>query len=482
MNISPSLKKNVEEIKKRINAFDLKICERNANGTKLCVFYIDSVTDKEAVTRLVLTPIKKLDGRLSFDALKETLSASETEVRESLEDVVKDLLDGKPALFLNGNKKAITFNAKKVVARSVEEPPTSSVIKGPRAGFNENLMSNVAQIRQKIKSENLTLDFLTVGKYSATSVCVVSIKGITPEDLTETVKKRISEINTDAVLDSSYVARYLTKRKTSLFKQYGTTEKPDVLCSKLLEGRIAVIVDGSPITVTLPYIILEDFQSPADYYTNNYRAVLSRSLRVLSVILAVILPAVFVAAEMFHIQLLPLNFLLTIISSIRGIPLSPSFEMFLTLIIFEILDEASVRMPRHVGMVISIVGGLVLGETAVNAGIISAPTLMIVALSGICLYTAPELEETFSVLRFVYLIVAGALGGYAMIILSAGIVLYAVDFENLNTPVLAPYAPLIEQDLKDGIFKRFNEELTKRPVIFRSKNRTRTVIKKEKEK
>ena len=482
MKISVSVTANLNRVKKSVDAFDLKTREYVKSGKKVCIVYLDSVTDKTAIADFALTPIKKYVDSITFSSVLNALSSADVVIREDMRRAFDDLLDGKAVIFVQGSAKAICFNAKQVIARSVEEPPTSSVIKGPRAGFNENLMTNVGQIRQRIKNENLTLDFLTIGKYSATSVCVVSIKGITPEELVKKAKDRISEINTDAILDSSYVARFLTKRKTSLFKQYGTTEKSDVLCSKLLEGRIAVLVDGSPIAITLPYVMLEDFQSPADYYANNYRAILSRSLRILSVILAVKLPAVFVAAEMFHIQLLQLNFLLTIISSIRGIPLSPSFEMFLTLVIFEILDEASVRMPRHVGMVISIVGGLVLGETAVNAGIISAPTLMIVALSGICLYTAPELEETFSVLRFVYLIVAGALGGYAMIVLSVGIVLYAVDFENFGTPVLAPYAPLIKQDLKDGIFKRFNEEMVNRPVFLKSKNRTRTVIKKEKEK
>lgn len=175
-------------------------------------------------------------------------------------------------------------------------------------------------------------------------------------------------------------------------------------------------MDGSPIALTLPYILIEDFQSPEDYYTSPYKATVARGLRALSVFLAVLLPGFFVAAQLFHLQLIPLNFLLTIVNSIKGIPLSPSFEMFFTLLIFEILNEASVRMPKYVGMVVSIVGGLVLGETAVNAGIISAPALMIIALSGICLYTVPELVQTFSLVRIIILILAGSLGGYSIIL------------------------------------------------------------------
>ena len=180
-------------------------------------------------------------------------------------------------------------------------------------------------------------------------------------------------------------------------------------------------------------------------------------------------------------EFIPLKFLLTIVSSVRGIPLSPTYEMFFTLLIFEILNEASVRMPRYVGMVVSIVGGLVLGETAVTAGIISAPTLMIVALSGICLYTVPELEQTFSVLRLLFLIIAGSGGGYGLLVSIAMFIIYLISFENYSTPLCAPFSPLIKEDLKDTIYKGFIEEHEFRPKSIKSKNKKRMNIKKDKE-
>mgnify|MGYP003291453690 CR=1 FL=1 len=200
---------------------------------------------------------------------------------------------------------------------------------------------------------------------------------------------------------------------------------------------------------------------------------MARYIRVISVVLALLLPALFVSAELFHLQLIPLSFLLTIVNSIKGIPLSPSYEMFFTLLIFEILNEASVRMPKYVGMVVSIVGGLVLGETAVNAGIISAPTLMIVALSGICLYTVPELEQTFSVLRILFLVVGGVSGLYGILILIAFLTIYLVTFESYETPILAPFSPLIERDMKDGLYKGFIHELDMRPKSIKNHNKRR---------
>ncbi|MBQ9485819.1 MAG: spore germination protein, partial [Clostridia bacterium] len=286
-------------------------------------------------------------------------------------------------------------------------------------------------------------------------------------------KKKITAIKIDAVLDSSYLSKFLGEHKTSLFKQIGNTEKPDILAAKILEGRIAVLVDGSPIALTVPYLLVEYFQSPSDYYSSSYSATFARILRLFAVILSIYLPAFYVAAQLFHLQLIPLSFLLTIVNSIKGIPLSPSFEMFFTLAIFEILNEASVRMPKYVGMVVSIVGGLVLGEKAVNAGIISAPALMIIALSGICLYTVPELEQTFSVLRLLMLIVGGSFGAYGILLASAAMLIYLVSFETYRTPLLAPFSPLITKDLKDGLYKGFLIEQSIRPLSLKNANKRR---------
>ena len=225
--------------------------------------------------------------------------------------------------------------------------------------------------------------------------------------------------------------------------------------------------------MTVPYLLLEDFQSSEDYYSNTYRANVSRFLRLISVIVAVLAPAFYVSAQLFHLQLIPLNFLLTIVNSIKGIPLSPSAEMFFTLLIFEILNEASIRMPRYVGIAMSVVGALVLGDTAVNAGIISTPTILIIALSGISLYTVPDLMESLSVLRIIFLIVAGTFGGYGILLLSAGLVIYLCSLESFDVPVTSPFSPLTLNDLQDGFVMSFFDDMKKRPLSLKSKNRIR---------
>jgi spore germination protein KA len=302
---------------------------------------------------------------------------------------------------------------------------------------------------------------------------VCYLNDIADKELVKKVKQKLSEISIDAILDSSYVAKFLADKTPALFKQVGNTEKPDILVAKILEGRVAILVDGSPIALTVPYLLVEDFQSPSDYYNSPYSATIARWIRMISVILALVLPALFVSAELFHLQLIPISFLLTIVNSIKGIPLSPSYEMFFTFLIFEILNEASVRMPRYVGMVVSIVGGLVLGETAVNAGIISPPTLMIIALSGICLYTVPELEQPLSFLRLFFLVIAGSIGVYGLIVAVSGLLIYLVSKESFSAPLLAPFSPLVKKDLKDSFYKGFLTEQNSRPQSLKNFNKRR---------
>ena len=477
MEISKNLDKNVKKLKQQLTSDDITFLDIKLHQTKGILVFINDLVNKDSLGELILRPISFCKENPNEIQLFEMFLSPEKKQIFEIEKLVDDLLLGNAILICDGIKIGLSFGLKHFEKRAITEPPTSTVIKGPREGFVESLSTNISMMRRKLKSTKLIFENLIVGEYSSTPIAICYIKGIARKSLVEQVKKRLNKIKIDAVLDSSYISKFLSEHKFSLFKQIGNTEKPDILAGKILEGRVAIFVDGSPIALTVPYLLIEDFQSASDYYNSSYSATVARYIRVISVVIALFLPALFVAAELFHLQLIPLSFLLTIVNSIKGIPLSPSYEMFFTLLIFEILNEASVRMPKYVGMVVSIVGGLVLGETAVNAGIISAPTLMIVALSGICLYTVPELEQTFSVLRIVFLIIAGTLGAYGILIFVALLTIYLISFECYSTPLCAPFSPLILKDMKDGIYKGFLQEFEYRPESLRNKNKRR--IKKE---
>ena len=473
MKLYKSLSKNITKMKESILGEDVLYFDFTIKNYTATAVYIDNITDKEVLGKLVITPLTTFGEEYEIDSVIKKLNLPEAEVVDNFDTIAQKILSGDTVIFIDNFTYAISIACKKPAVRMVGEPPTSSVLKGPREGFVENIQINLSLIRQRLKSPDFTFEKLTIGKYSQTTVGLVYITTIANKNIVNKVREKLKKINVDGIIDSSYIIKNISERKTSMFKEVGTTEKPDILTAKLLEGRIGIIVDGSPIVLTVPFLFVEDFQSAEDYYLNTYRANISRILRLSAVIFAVILPAFFVSAQLFHLQLIPLNFLLTIVGSIKGIPLSPSVEMFFTLFIFEVLNEASIRMPKYVGIAMSVVGALVLGETAVNAGIVSTPTIMIVALSGICLYTVPDLTETLSVLRLLFLIIAGALGGYGIILFGYGIITYLASISSFGVPYLAPYAPIINNDLQDGITLDFYGNITTRPKALKSKNKIR---------
>ena len=473
MNISAKLLQNHTQIKKLLPSQDIAYTPLKVGTAEGLLIFAKDLVNKDSIGDLIIRPAEKYTNTPSKNTIDKVFFSPEKLRVYTLLEASQEVVNGNAILFIDGINFGLSFEVKDYKDRTIAEPPTSTVIKGPREGFVENITINIGLIRKRVKSASLIFEQMTVGKYSKTPVAICYIDEIANKGLVKQLKNKIKKINIDAVLDSSYITKCILEHKHSLFKQVGNTEKPDILVAKIMEGRIAILVDGSPLVLTVPYLLIEDFQSPSDYYVSPYTATTARIIRLASVILSLLLPSFFVASELFHLQLIPLSFLLTIINSIQGIPLSPSHEMFFTLLIFEILNEASVRMPKYVGMVVSIVGGLVLGETAVNAGIISPPALMIIALSGICLYTVPELEQTFSFLRLLLLIIAGSFGGYGLILAFGALLIYIVSFESFSTPLCAPFSPLITKDLKDSFYRSFINEHELRPLSLPNKNRTR---------
>ena len=473
MKLYKDREKCVSEIKKRLNSDDIIYFDFNAEKTYFTAIYAESLSDKTMLGKQVIEPLQKTASFSSINDVMKSVTLPETDTLNTFADCIDKIIAGDAVILINGFDQAVSVSTKKPSARAVTEPPTASILKGPREGFVENSQTNMSLIRQRLKTPDLKYEKLTVGKQSKTTVGLVYISSIANPKLVKTLRDKINKICVDGIIDSSYIIKCISDRKTSMFKQVGSTEKPDIFSAKLLEGRVGIIVDGSPIALTAPFIFLEDFQSSEDYYTNTYKANFARILRISAVVLSILLPAFFVAAQLFHLQFIPLAFLLTIVGSIKGIPLSPSVEMFVTLLIFEILNEASIRMPRYVGIAMSVVGALVLGETAVNAGMVSTPTIMIIALSGICFYVAPDLNETLSVLRLMFLTIAGFMGGYGIVLLGAGLITYLCDFNSFGTPYLSPYAPINFGDMQDGFIMNFFAEQKKRPSFLQPKNKIR---------
>lgn len=469
-----ALKTRIQSVKKILTSEDVIVFEFSSlAGKNFALVYADGIADKQMMGELIIKPLRAAEENLDADGVKKLLASPEVKDCKDIEQAVKDISAGDAVLFIDGEKQFFTAGVKSPPGRAVAEPPTNVTVKGPREGFTEDIKVNLGLLRKRIKSDKLQIKTVNCGKESETAVAICYVEGISPEGLPEKVIEQIEKNEIDIIPDSSYVAGFISRRPRSLFKRNATSEKPDVFCAKICEGRVGIIVDGSPIALTVPYMLGEDFQTGEDYYIVSYRATILRFLRLAAVLVGIFLPAIYVCAQLFKIQLIPEKLLLKIASSVAGIPLSPSVEIFLTLFVLEVLNEASIRMPKYVGLALSVVGALVLGDTAVKAGILSTPAVIIIALSAICLYTVPDFVETSTTLRLLFLIVAGSLGTFGMVVLAAVIISYLATEQVYGTPLLAPLSPMIVRDMKDGLYKSNTDALTLRPDVLNTKNKIR---------
>ncbi len=484
--------RTLEQTKKEFNAIflgssDFLVKQVDIGATKMCFFYLDGLIDKNLFERDILQPLVKKTEFVSpyAESLRSTVFfAEDIKVFDSFEETVTKVAEGDIALFIENPNEVqaqqsfFIIGLRKYATRSIAEPPTESVIRGPREGFVEDFKTNITMIRRRMKTPNLHIECFNVGKRSNTVVTICHLHGIANPEIVEKIKTRIQCIDIDGIVDSSYLTSFLCEHKHSIFSEIGECEKPDILTAKLLEGRVGIIVDGSPIVLTMPFLILETMQDSYDYYSNEWHATISRIWRFMGAMMTILLPALFVALQGFHYHILPLKFVMTLLKATSGIPFPPPIEMLIVLILFEILNQASIRMPRFMGISLSIVGAVVLGDTAVKAGLIGSPAVLVTALSAIGVFCVPDQVSAMSILRLLFLCIASVLGLYGILIGILILVTYLTSINSYATPYLAPFAPIVSCDLKDSLLKNDLLDMKKRPSSFPTgKNNTRLKVK-----
>ncbi len=456
---------------------DLKVREVQFFDLQLFIVYLAPLTDNTILNESVIKPLISFDGEIEGDACEfikdQVLANNEVQQQQDVEAFITEILKGKAGVIIDATGKMLTCDVEKIVVRPIQEPPNSAVIKGPREGFNESLKYNLSLIRHKLPTPDLVIDSFSIGKYTKTQIAVVYLQDIADKNVIKEVERRISKIDIDGIVDSYYVSAYLQSKPNSIFKQVGDTEKPDILVSKMLEGRIGIIVDGSPIVLTVPFILIEDLQSSDDYYSQPIKVTFLRILRLIGVVLAVLLPGTYVAIQLYHYKILPTEFLITIMDTTQGIPFTPFTEVLFIVLLFEILYEANLHMPQYMGMALSIVGALILGETAVNAGLVSPPAVMIVALSGLTFYVVPNQASQFSMLRILYIFVGATLGIFGILAFSVWVVSYLSSFDTYESAYLGPTAPYVKGDMKDFLIKAPLKNMKTRPRSIANNKRNR---------
>lgn len=453
---------------------DIAVRKIYKNSKIVCVCFIDCLVDKKSLANNVILPIVKAKTKaLDIKTIFNSIYSYDAAVVANKNDIVESVLSGGVCIFVEGANDAVVVSLADIKSRSITEPPTSQVTKGPREGFVEDIATNLNLIRKRLKSPNLAVKNIVVGKQTQTKISIVYLSNIADKNLAKNIENKLSSFEIDGIVDSYYVTTILEEGKLKLLRRIGNSEKPDVVASRLLEGRIAIVVDGSPIVLTVPFLLIEDLQSPEDYYQIATRTSFLRMLRLIGLVLGALLPGIYVALQSYQYKVLPINFLVTLLSSIEGISLPPLLEILFVLFLFDILAEASARMPKILGMALSVIGALVLGETTVQAGIISPPSIVVVAISSIMIFIIPDDVPQIALLRILFTVIGGVAGFYGMLMSFVMASTYLVSADGYGVPLLSPYAPTNKHDKQDAILKKSLLELKKRPQTIAKKNKTR---------
>ncbi len=382
-------------------------------------------------------------------------AVSDTGVVEKVGDVVDAVLGGDSVLLIDGVGHGVKMATRGWKHRAIEEPVAETTIRGPREGFVETLQINTSMLRRRVKTPHLKIETTLIGRRTRTAVAMVYLKDVANPGIVEEMRRRLERLDIDGIVDAGQIEEFIQDQPTSIFPQINNTERPDRTAAGLLEGQVALLVDGSPTALLAPSTFWSFMHAAEDYYSNFWIGTFLLWLRYGLVIMSVAVPALYVAITTFHREMLPTTLLFTIAAAREGIPFPALFEMFMMELFFEALREAGVRLPRPVGQAISIVGALVIGEAAVQAGLASPPVVIVVAATGIASFSFPgfNLGISFRLLRFPLMLLAGALGLFGI---SLGLILILVHLSALRSfgvPYLQPITPMGRYGLKDVLLR-----------------------------
>jgi spore germination protein len=442
------------------------LIEKNYCDDEVKILYLSSIIDGTKLQKDVLEPLSSLEKTEVSNWLKKKDIAEASTIKEIKDEV----LSGSAGIFFDNN--AYFYNVFGAEQRGVEKSDTETVIIGAHDAFVEDIKTNLSLIRRRLKSSNLKVIRLRVGEVSKTDAYLMYIDGLVDMEMVAEMQKRIEAVEIDSVYDTNMLSQLIDESPDSLFPQYYNTELPDVIRSKLVAGKMAVLVDGSPVALSAPTSFFEFIQSPDDY---NQRWMIGTSLRLLraiAIFITVMFTAVYVAVITFHYEVLPEDLLITLAESRARVPFPPLIEALLMEITIELLREAGARLPTKVGQTIGIVGGIVIGTAAVEAGLTSNVLIIAVASSAIASFVLPSynMSNAIRIVRFLLIILAGFLGVYGIMIGLALFIIHVSSLTSLKTPYLIPVSPFYLQDWKDIFIRGPFWGLKSRPVQTKTKN------------
>ncbi|MDU4694637.1 MULTISPECIES: spore germination protein [Paenibacillus] len=438
--------------------------------TKLLMIYVDGMINTETFESNVLKPLiyeGVPQGLGTIDSItymceQELFSVMQISKLFDVEATVERILKGSVALLADGEAIACLANMKQVESRSIEESSSEPTLRGPRESFTENLRTNTTLLRRIITTPKLKMKSVTLGTLTKTDVVIAYIEDIVEPKLLEEVLFRVGQIDTKGILESGYIEEAIEDTHLTPFPQMLNSERPDVIASGLLEGKVAILTDGTPFALSVPMTFWTGLQAPDDYYERSMYVFMTRLLRFIFILFGTTTSALYIALTNYHQEMIPTKLMISIASLREHAPFPTIIEVFMMEVVFEGLREAGIRLPKTIGPLVSIVGALVIGEAAVRAGIISAPIVIVVSFAGIASFIVPRYRFGFPLrmLRFPLIILTGMFGLFG---LAAGMIVILAHLTRLSpfgVPYLTPVAPLVNGWIKDWVV-RYPRKLTK---------------------
>lgn len=438
-------------------------------GVAVNFLMIEGMINVQTMSEILIEPLlnqkfSKKDNAVSIDEFIQNRSVLAVDMKNiySYEEIFQFIMSGFVVILIDGLAKAIVFGMQGFPFRSISEPSSEINERGSREGFTEPLRINMTMVRRRIKTPNLIFEILTIGKDSKTDACLMYMQNKVSPDLIKKIKAQIKKIKLDVILTSGYLQPFFEGEPKSLFSNVGVTERPDVVIGKINEGRVVIVVDGTPYALIIPYFFTENFQSLDDYSRKPYYVSFIRILKYIAFFIAILLPGVYVAIVSFHPEILPLSLLFNIVASEEITPFPIFIEALVFQFMYEIMREAGLRLPRPIGHAVSIVGALVIGDAAVNAGLVGSPTVLIVALTAISSFVVPSLYEPVALLRFGFIVVGGVFGFYGIALLSLVTLFNICSLSSFGTPYTAPISPFSKSAMRDTFYRIGFKKMQKR--------------------
>jgi len=419
--------------------------------TKAAIVFMDGLAGKDAIDFSILQPLMLIahlddkEGTLNrLEAVKRRLLPG-NQITESnnLRAIIEAVLSGATCLLIEGSDIALSIETRQWEHRSIDRPSAEMVVRGPQEAFNETLRSNLALIRRRLQTPDLITEMIKVGTLSRTGCAILYIEGLTNPQLVDEVRKRINESKSDHMQDTGILEQFIEEKPFVLAPQTLSTERPDRMAAFLAEGHVGILLDGSPFALVVPATFWSLLQSAEDYFLRWPFGAFLRIVRTVALILAIFLPAVYVALTNFHPEMIPTDLLLAIAASREKVPFPTVIEVLIMEISIELIREAGIRIPGVIGSTLGIVGALILGQAAVAASIVSPILVVIVAITALGAFAVPNFNMSFAIriYRFVYIVLAAALGFYGV---AVGVFVQLVTYVNLKSfgiPYMSPVAP-----------------------------------------